>query len=91
MICLTPVAFSALAVEHLGLLDLAGGAIPAGVGLTRVVPALAHAAAVQAVAAVLLQVQHAVVDVQHADAAHQAGGDRGPLLDAGGQEERKKR
>lgn len=74
MICLTPEAFSALAVEHLGLLDLAGGAVLAGVGLTRVVSALAHAAAVQAVAAVLLQIEHAVVDVQHADAAHQAGG-----------------
>lgn len=74
MICLTPEAFSALAVEHLGLLDLAGGAVLAGVGLARVVSALAHAAAVQAVAAVLLQVEHAVVDVQHADAAYQAGG-----------------
>lgn len=79
---LTPESFAALAVEHLRLFDLTGGAVLAGVGLTGVVAALAHAAAVQAVAAGLLQVEHAVVDVQHADAAHQTGGHRRSFLNA---------
>lgn len=79
---LTPESFAALAVEHLCLFDLTGGAVLAGVGLTGVVAALAHAAAVQAVAAGLLQVEHAVVDVQHANAAHQTCGHRRSFLNA---------
>ena len=66
-------------MEHLGFLGLAEGAVLAGVGLTRVVTALAHPGAVQHVAALLPEVVHHVVDVQHADAADQAVGDRRAL------------
>lgn len=86
---LTPESFAALALEHLRLLDLALSAVLAGVGLARVVPALAHSAPEEAVAAVLLQVEHAVVDVQHADAAHQACADPRPRSHAGEQNARR--
>lgn len=84
---LTPEVAGALAVEHLCLLDLAGGSVLAGVGQARVVAALAHAAAVQHVALVLLQVVQAVVDIQEAHAAHEARGHRRPLLHAGRRDE----
>lgn len=77
---LTGVAVDALAVEHLGLLDLAWSAILARVRLARVVAALAHAGAVQHVATLLLQVVHQVVDIQHAHTAHQTRTDGGSLL-----------
>lgn len=69
-------------MEHLGLLDLARGAVLAGIWLARVVATFPDAAAVQTVAAALLQVQHSVVDVQQADAARQAGRHSCPLSDA---------
>lgn len=75
---LTPESFAALAVEHLCLLDLACSAILAGVWLAGVVATFTHAAAVQTVTAVLLQVEHPVVDIQHADAAHETCGHRCP-------------
>lgn len=61
-------------MEHLRLLDLARGAVLAGIWLAGVVAAFTYAAAVQTVAAILLQAEHAVVDVEHADAAHQTRG-----------------
>lgn len=70
----TPEPSAALAVEHLRVLDLARCSVLAGVGLTGVVATFAHTAAVQTVTAVLLEVQHPVVDVQHADAADQTCG-----------------
>lgn len=66
-------------MEHLCLLDLARGAVFAGIWLAGVVATFAHAAAVQTVATALLQVEHAVVDVQHADAADQTRGHSCPL------------
>lgn len=76
---LTPKSFAALAVEHLCLLDLACSAILAGIRLTGVVATFAHAAAVQAITAILLQVEYPVVDIQQADAAHQTCGHRCPF------------
>lgn len=76
---LTPESFAALAVEHLCLLDLARSTVFAGIWLAGVVAAFTHAAAVQTVATVLLQVEHPVVHIQHADAAHQTCGHRCPL------------
>lgn len=76
---LTPESFAALAVEHLCLLDLACSSVLAGVGLAGVVSTFAHAAAVQTVPPALLQVQHTVVDIQQADAAHHTCGHRRPL------------
>lgn len=76
---LTPESFAALAVEHLCLLDLACSAVLTGIWQAGVVATFTHTAAVQTVAAVLLQVEHSVVDVQHADAAHQTCGHRCPF------------
>lgn len=69
-------------MEHLGLLDLALSSVLAGVRLAGVVPTFAHTHAEQAVSVGLLDVEHAVVDVQHADTTHQPRGDPGPLPDA---------
>lgn len=71
---LTPESFAALAVEHLCLLDLAFCTVLAGIWLAGVVAAFTHAAAVQTVAPVLLQVEHPVVDIQQANAAYQTCG-----------------
>lgn len=76
---LTPETFAALAVKHLCLLHLARGAVLAGIWPAGVVATFSYTAAVQTVTAVLLQVEHAVVDIQQADAAHQACG-HGSLL-----------
>lgn len=75
-------------MEHLSLFDLALSSVLAGVWLAGVVAAFAHADAKQAVAVVLLDVEHVVVDVQLADAAHQTPADPGPLLNT---EEQKRR
>lgn len=64
----------AFAVEHLGLFDLASCTVLAGVWLAGVVATLSDAAAIQTVALILLQIEHAVVDIQQADAAHQTCG-----------------
>ncbi len=77
---LTRETIDTFAVEHLGFFDLAGGSVLAGVWHARIVAALAHAWAVQNAAAILLQVIEQVVDVQHADAAHQARWNWRPLL-----------
>lgn len=77
--CLTPEAPATLAVEHLSLLDLAFGTVLAGIRLAGVVPTFANPAAKKAVAVALLKVEHPVVDVQHADAAHQTRGDPCPF------------
>lgn len=69
--CLTPEAPATLAVEHFSLLDLAFGTVLAGIGLTGVVPTLTNPAAKETVPVALLKVEHPVVDIQHADAAHQ--------------------
>lgn len=66
-------------MEHLCLLDLARGTVFAGIWLAGVVAAFAHAAAVQTVTTALLQVEHAVVHVQHADAADQTRGHSCPF------------
>lgn len=67
-------------MERLRLPGLAECPVAARVGLARVAATLAHAGAVQHVAGLFLQVVEHVVDVQHAQAAHQAGGDRRLLL-----------
>lgn len=77
---LTPEPFAALAVEHLGLLDLACSAILAGIWLARVVATFPHTATVQAVTPTLLQIEHSVVDIQQADAAHQTWFHRCPFF-----------
>lgn len=71
---LTPESFAALAVEHLCLLDLACSTILAGIWLAGVVSTFTYTTSVQTVTAVLLQVEHSVVDIQHADAANEACG-----------------
>ena len=76
---LTPESFAALAVEHLCLLDLACSAVIARIWLAGVVATFANAAAVQTVTLTLLQVEHPVVDIQQANAAHQTCGHRGPF------------
>lgn len=76
---LTPESFGALAVEHLCLLNLACSAVLAGIWLAGVVATFTHAAAIQTVTTVLLQVEHPVVDIQHVDAAHQTRGHRCPF------------
>lgn len=76
---LTPESQAALAVEHFSLLDLACGAVLAGIGQAGVVATFAHTAAVQTVTSVLLQVEHPVVDVQQTDAADQTCGHPGPF------------
>lgn len=60
---LTPESFAALAVEHLCLLDLACCSVLAGIWLAGVVPTFTYTTAIQTVAAVLLQVEHTVVDI----------------------------
>lgn len=70
----TSVGVETLAVEHLCLLDMADATMVTGVGVTGVVAALAHPAAIEHVTAFLPQVVHLVVHVQEADAALQAGG-----------------
>lgn len=60
---LTPESFAALAVEHLCLLDLARGAVLAWIWLAGVVATFTYTAAIQTVTAVLLQVEHTVVDI----------------------------
>lgn len=60
---LTPESFAARAVEHLCLLDLARSSVLAGIWLAGVVATFTYAAAIQTVAAVLLQVEHTVVDI----------------------------
>lgn len=84
---LTPESFAAPAVEHLSLLHLARATVLTWVGQAGVVATLAHPAAVQTVASVLLQVQHPVVDVQQADAADQTRGHPGPFHHAAEGEE----
>lgn len=76
---LTPESFAALAVEHLCLLDLACSAVIARIWLAGVVATFTNAAAVQTVTLALLQVEHPVVDIQQANAAHQTCGHRGPF------------
>jgi len=75
----TGVGVETLAVEHLCLLDVADATVVAGVGVTGVVAALAHPAAVQHVAAFLPQVVHLVVHVEEADAALQPACGRGSI------------
>lgn len=76
---LTPESLAALAVEHLCLLDLACSPVLAGIWLAGVVATFAHTTAVQTVATILLQVEHSIIDVQHADATHQTRGQCCPL------------
>lgn len=87
---LTPESFAALAVEHLCLLDLARCAVLAGIWLAGVVATFTYAAAIKTVATVLLQVEHTVVDIEHADTAHQACG-HGCLLSCAEKREGKKK
>lgn len=60
------------AVENLSFFDLTGCSVLAGVWQAWVVATLANGRTVQNTAAILLQIIDKVVDVQHADAAHQA-------------------
>lgn len=67
-------------MECVSLSDLAGGVVAAGVGQTGGLPALGHRRAVKHLLATILQVVYHVVDVECADAAHQARGHRCFLL-----------
>lgn len=84
----TCVGVETLAVEHLCLLDVADATMVAGVGMTGVVAALAHPAAIQHIAAFLPQVVHLVVHIQEADAALQAGCSRGTICHPEGTEDK---
>lgn len=75
-------------MEHLCLLDVADATMVAGVGMTGVVAALAHPAAIQHIAAFLPQVVHLVVHIQEADAALQAGCSRGTICHPEGTEDK---
>lgn len=86
---LTPEVPGAPAVEQLSLDDLAFATVLAGIRLAGVVAAFAHSTAEETVAHRLLEVEHSVVDVQQADAAHQSRGDLRPFLHAAEQPDRR--